>query len=573
MVSIEKAISEFFDELASVKDILHDSKNRILGTGPLTIMLRQRLAGLITASNKIASIQGVSVEQECELMEQALSVMNEAIIGAPPDIDDLLRMELQGHRNSYVVSLMEAWGQGGILRVTGTAVALANILLGIQLIDTEPLELDVEDPGGLRRFVLIFNYVNMTAGLFYVASSSVYTSSRELVGEWLNVAVNGNWQFLQFIENCYDLRKFYAVYLKRHRGVSSFYGIHLALLMIFTQMIRYILIAHARLGGIWPESLDSVPFLSTDSTKSVLSSLVSFVDRIRGYQREFASLAEDGTFDRNDDPLGRPEARLLTNWVDLTYIIMDGVNTLHDILIEGEDNASPQLADVVQRGIAYLDERSEMFNDPDFPSSSFGEYASQQLEYFIYFAGVLCISTDSMTPLASIRRSLGALISSEGRNRFSKLYALLLTAELTVATRLRDRTTMKNTAGELLKQIEPLLFQPRHGIACSLQGHLTLLALGEIDPDTFSEKVNETIRENREYLHVALATEIEDYLRSLESGIRNQEAQYATHRLSTVKIFDPYTVLVPEFDSFAREQGFGTVLYLPFNLATDYILE
>ena len=75
------------------------------------------------------------------------------------------------------------------------------------------------------------------------------------------------------------------------------------------------------------------------------------------------------------------------------------------------------------------------------------------------------------------------------------------------------------------------------------------------------------------YLGTSIAKEIENYIEAIETAINKKEPTYIMDRQQYSSAFDPYSVMIPNLETYATNRSFGIIIYLPFNLERDYLLQ
>jgi len=73
------------------------------------------------------------------------------------------------------------------------------------------------------------------------------------------------------------------------------------------------------------------------------------------------------------------------------------------------------------------------------------------------------------------------------------------------------------------------------------------------------------------YLGTSITKEIEDYIEGIKMAINKQEPTYIMYRQQYSSAFDPYSVMIPNLETYAKNRDFGLIIYLPFNLERDYL--
>ena len=95
--------------------------------------------------------------------------------------------------------------------------------------------------------------------------------------------------------------------------------------------------------------------------------------------------------------------------------------------------------------------------------------------------------------------------------------------------------------------------------------------MGYEQPLKFFQKMNKEIIPLTLYLGTSIAKEIEVYIEGIEMAINKKEPTYIMDRQQYSSAFDPYSVMIPNLETYSLNRDFGVIIYLPFNLERDYL--
>ncbi|MBD3190235.1 MAG: hypothetical protein GF308_06310 [Candidatus Heimdallarchaeota archaeon] len=542
--------------------------------------------------NKLLLNEEITVEQKIELVEQSLQIINNILVNKPEAIQNLFWYELETIRRGNISLLMGFWGEAGILRVTGTANALANILMGIEPIDINDIYVEYGHPEYLKRYSLTYNILNQSSTLYYNASTALYNISEEKFKEWTTLAIKSQAELLQFHRKTWIIPRLYEIAKERPpESISNGFAV---MIQSISQILNCLVTLHARCGGQWPEEIRTNPLLDSTNTKTVIDSLAKLSKEVEGYIQDLERHQKQGTFKHHKNILAYPVMEYTYSISEQHQYVIEGLKAIYELVIKGEKDTIGNLQKCNNSILAYLQKNKEKLNDKDFMVSTLGDESVNQFEFFLFFAAIESISTKNRRPLQEMKEALGIYLQEEGRKRFPQIYAIYLVGQLTFTSNEKDHEQMEKLAEELICLAPLLVFQPRDSFTFLLMGHLTKMVRGKETPEQFNLIMHNELEKRREFLYPEIIDDVENYLRTVRNAINGKKPNYAFERAEK-NPFDPYSILIPNYTKITKNQGFincikslvnkirnrvankesvpewENIRYIPFNLSTDFI--
>ncbi|MBD3190410.1 MAG: hypothetical protein GF308_07185 [Candidatus Heimdallarchaeota archaeon] len=560
-------VKDIFDDLQQIHTILNPNSTRKLSEIQCSIIIQKRIVSLKQYLNDL-NRSNIKIEDQAEIYQQTLDKIRQILTYKPREDPAFYWYELEMFRCSLAGSLMAAWGKGGFLRTVGSANALSEILLGIELVDFFPILVEDDHPEYIKRSNLAFNYTNMSAGLFYIASTSLYRLSKHYLEKWGTIAVQGNEHLLELLEKVTNV-KIYLEYDRKY-GTNRFFTLIIAIISVINQMIRYLLFLFARFGGNCPDSIKKVKFLDTKNFDTFLDSLVKLYQKIDTDLNVFSDLSSNYQFGSNEKLLDNPGVQLALERTELTELTLKGLRIINDFLKDAL-KIKEKWEKFNDEILSFLREKDSQLNNMNFLTTSLGELYAEYLEYFSLFIGLYTIEFGKLSYLEKYQETLGAFVNEKGKERFPKMYHVLLTAKISCAVKNKNKGKLLTFAKELIKLSDAFTFQPRDTFACLLLGNLIKLLLKKIKIKTFNEIISEQLHKIEEALCPTMIKEIKQYLENLNQAFEGKEANYDLGRLKQVNPLEMLILLNPDLNLLDFNSDFGNIKYLPFNLATDYV--
>jgi hypothetical protein len=190
--------------------------------------------------------------------------------------------------------------------------------------------------------------------------------------------------------------------------------------------------------------------------------------------------------------------------------------------------------------------------------------------HLLYFVTAYALETNNITVFKEFKDNLGVFMSAEGLERYPQLYSLFLVALLSYCTAKNSLEAGLKTANKLIDFSEKITYRPRDYFSFQLMGQLTLVALEEILPEEFIERIESLLSKIEDQVDSDWLKEAVDYSDELKQAIRGIDPEYPEARVSYQSPFDLYSFLTPLFSQWSNEKA-KKIKYLPFNLGKDYV--
>ena len=137
----------------------------------------------------------------------------------------------------------------------------------------------------------------------------------------------------------------------------------------------------------------------------------------------------------------------------------------------------------------------------------------------------------------------------------------------------KDYTSLENYAETMIEISNHTIYEPRNTFSYSLLGNLVLLLLNKKSKEEFVRIMKDKFENLLLYFSHSLISEIEIYLSDLSLALKGEPASFDMKRLLTPQYYDPYSIIVPEIGHLAEQNLIGKIVYLPFNLLNDYLVD
>ncbi|MCG3218277.1 MAG: hypothetical protein KAR35_04695 [Candidatus Heimdallarchaeota archaeon] len=566
---VEKS-DDLIQELEEISNLLSRKNRRDYSPTHLEILLNKKIKAVEHNHNKLLINDEITVERKTDQIEDALYKTNKIVYENKKKLSSQQLMEIKILRVALIVSLMRYWGDGGSLRLRGIANALANILSGLSTLELEDILVDEHDENYSKRVMLGFSHLNNMSMLFYLASTSIYNIQKNTLEEWVANVLTNQGKLLVLIREIWDIPKIYR-WGKKEVQKTNFQFIG-EIISSIPYIIRFLIISTARYGGTWPDKLSSFPFLEVTSQEIVFNSIQSLLEETERYIDDFKKVVYEGElFDPNDEPLEDPTIKTSLDLFEGAKLVTKGIRLSYEITLLDKKESIEKLRILAENILYYLDQKKEELNSVEFMKSNKGDEILNNLFYFLMSLGVLASAKKDLTILERLKEKVGVYLSEEGKERFPQFSCQYAATVLTVASELSKPGTMLNAAEDIIEGSKLIKMQPRDSFSLYLMGQLTKLALGHIQPVKFNELINKKYSEHAVFFDTQLAEEIKEYLHAINQAIKGETSIYHLGRQLKTTPFDQYSMLIPKLDKYARVRGYDFILYLPFNLANDYV--
>ncbi|MCK5304089.1 MAG: hypothetical protein KAJ72_02495, partial [Candidatus Heimdallarchaeota archaeon] len=163
--------------------------------------------------------------------------------------------------------------------------------------------------------------------------------------------------------------------------------------------------------------------------------------------------------------------------------------------------------------------------------------------------------------------------SEDGIKRYPILNGLYTTLKVTLDIADADYSKLEEYGYRLTKLSVLTLFEPRNSFAFALLGNMLLLLEGELSKEAFLNATKVKFEELLPSFSASIISEIEIYISNLELTLNGELPSYNMGRLQSPKHYDPYSIFVPEISKLAVKRNLGELVYIPFNLQSDYLTD
>ena len=567
---------KIFQEILELFDNIHTIVNNVnwkdYSETRVRILVSQRVDELKHILGEIPDDLLTDSEKASLFFESVLEKITLILTNLPQDKLPIQWYELELFRLRYASMYALQYGHAGELQVTGSAHALANMLIGITTLDVKNLYVDWDHHEFHRRRKLILNYLSSAYLFFFSLCDSLTQIYKHDLEHWMTEGLKASVQYIEYMKKFWDVRKNIELAKKipKERNYSMYYATFAAIDYIITFLMdlqRY----------LYNDTLNIVSkneVIDISNPENFLNSMENLLDLSDEFVADLKQHVDQGFFDLNDNPLTDDDVAETIYELEVTKAYIIGLRATYNIIIKDNILKINDIeADVMPKLYDYLGKYSHLMDNPDFINSQMADGIASMLEELIYFGGILAIKTQKYSHIDKVKREYKYFFSDEGMKRYPKLNGIMSTYEVTLATREENYEELENHAHKLIRLSEYSTYAPRDALSFALIGNLILTIRKEITVNDFSK----TMKEIHEKYFLAftqkLNSEIEIYLTNICLALKNEETSYDMSRLVTPQYFDPYSIFIPEFSKYARLNGMGNVEYIPFNLQSDYLAD
>ncbi|MCG3218958.1 MAG: hypothetical protein KAR35_08125 [Candidatus Heimdallarchaeota archaeon] len=560
--------NDLLHELEEIQEILDKSHKRALSPLQISIIISSRLDAIKQHYNVLVAHETLPVEEITRVLNESLAAITFILNSQTDQAKEVIWYELDMMRITFASSLTTFLGEGGALRIRGTAQTLVNILMGIDAVDVNPILVDHTHPDYITRLSLAFNILSSTGMVFLSALSSLHLIYYEHLDEWSKRSMISYIHIVSLIRKTWDVKILYDDY-KRRRSPNAFNFFAVSCYEI-TNFIAFISTIHGMYANDWPEIFSNMDIIDTTDDETILSSIEKLFQEVRGMMKDLEDHEKKGTFERNDTLQGNEQIQFLYFFMDIVQLEIELGRAVFNYINNKETDE--ELDNVMTKIIAHLEGEQEDLTDPDFLLKSTGDNSTSEFTEFLFFTYIHAIRKDDLSVIYKIKELMGQFFSEKGEERFPQLTTVYYAVLLSAASRIKDRDVIKKAATRLLELSPKLLYETRDSFNYFIMGHLALVSIGEEDKESFLKAVRDDLSSRIEYgLTPSLIVEAEEYFSALEEALEGHEPEYSLKRVSNPVYYDIASIMIPDFEGFARKQGYGQILFLPFNLSTDTV--
>ena len=536
------------------------------------ILVSQRVDELKHILGEIPDDILMNSDEASLFFEQILEKITLILTNLPQDKLPIQWYELELFRLRYASMYALQYGHAGELQIAGSAHALANMLIGITTLDVKNLVVDWDHHEFHRRRKLVLNYLSSAYLFFFSLCDSLTQIYKHDLEHWMTEGLKASTQYIHYMDVFWNVRKNIELAKKipKERNYSMYYATFAAIDYIITFLLelqRYLFNKDIKIET-------NKEILDFSDPEKLLDSLENLLNKSDMYIADLEAHIEKGFFNINENPLTDNDVSETIYELEVTKVFIKGLRSAYNIIVK-ENTAEIQkiVKDVIPELWKYLDKYKHLMEDEDFIKSQMADGIAGMLEEIIYFGGLVAVYTDDFSNIDRMEREYTYFFSKEGMKRYPKLNGLYVTFMTTLASRKGEFSKLEEYAYKLLSLSKGSLYEPRNSFAFSLAGNLILAIRKEITNEEFTRRMKELHESYYLSLTPKLNSEIEIYLTNIYLALNNEEASYDMIRLLSPEYFDPYSIFIPEFGKFAEMNSVGDIIYIPFNLQSDYVAD
>ncbi len=258
----------------------------------------------------------------------------------------------------------------------------------------------------------------------------------------------------------------------------------------------------------------------------------------------------------------------------MTKVWIKGLITLYRAIIKDIPTELHILENtVIPELFQYIDKYKELFTKPDFIESQIADGINSTILEILLFAGAATVKSKKRNHIEKIDKDYHMFFSEDGIKRYPILNGLYTTLKVTLDIADEDYSKLEEYGYRLNKVSDLTLYEPRNSFAFALLGNMLLLLEGEISKEVFLQLTKAKFEELLPSFSACIISEIEIYISNLELTLNGELASFNMGRLQSPKHYDPYSIFVPEISKLALERNLGELVYIPFNLQSDYLTD
>lgn len=564
-----KEVLELMDDIGSIVNNVNWST---YSETRLKILVSQRVDELKHILGEIPDDILMNSDEASLFFEQILEKITLILTNLPQDKLPIQWYELELFRLRYASMYALQYGHAGELQIAGSAHALANMLIGITTLDVKNLVVDWDHHEFHRRRKLVLNYLSSAYLFFFSLCDSLTQIYKHDLEHWMTEGLKASTQYIHYMDVFWNVRKNIELARKipKERNYSMYYATFAAIDYIITFLLelqRYLFNKDIKIET-------NKEILDFSDPEKLLDSLENLLNKSDMYIADLEAHIEKGFFNINENPLTDNDVSETIYELEVTKVFIKGLRSAYNIIVK-ENTAEIQkiVKDVIPELWKYLDKYKHLMEDEDFIKSQMADGIAGMLEEIIYFGGLVAVYTDDFSNIDRMEREYTYFFSKEGMKRYPKLNGLYVTFMTTLASRKGEFSKLEEYAYKLLSLSKGSLYEPRNSFAFSLAGNLILAIRKEITNEEFTKRMKELHESYYLSLTPKLNSEIEIYLTNIYLALNNEEASYDMSRLLSPEYFDPYSIFIPEFGKLAEVNSVGDIIYLPFNLQSDYVAD
>jgi hypothetical protein len=574
-MSTREILQQVLDIMDEIHNVVDNINWRDYSEVRTKILITRKTDDLKHILGEIPDDDLLSSEEASNFFEKILDKITRILGSLPQDKMPMQWYELELWRLRYASMYALQWGHAGELQVAGTAHALANVLMGIQTMDVQNLIVDWEHPEFEKRRKLILNYLSSAFLFFFSLCTSLNLIFKHDLEHWLSEGIKASEQYLKYMDIFWDVPKNIKLQKKKFRNVrdpnyspyyATFAGIDY-ILSFLLDLQRYFFKENVNIDL-------RKEFIDISDPEKYFDSLHKLLEKAEYYVSDFKKHVQEGFFDINEDPLNDSDVKETIYELEVTRIWVKGLHALYQSVMKDEQTELPILEqEVIPELFKYIDKESHLFEKDDFVNSQMADAINSVLPEVILFAGVDALRAKKAENILKIDRDYSFFFEADGMKRYPTLNGLYTTFKITLDLENGIFDNLENYAEKLVILSDYTPFEPRNSFSYYLLGNMILLILGKLSKDAFLEKIKNKFEDLLPSFSHSLISEIEIYLFNLKLAFNGEFTSFNMKRLLTPQYFDPYSIFIPEIGKLAEAKNFGKIIYLPFNLQSDYLAD
>ena len=314
--------------------------------------------------------------------------------------------------------------------------------------------------------------------------------------------------------------------------------------------------------------------VDVSNQEKFLDSLMKILEKGEYYIEDFKKHVKEGYFDLNEDPLNDNDIRETIYELEVTRKWIQGLYSLHRLIIKDVDSEIEVIKkEIIPTVFGYIDKYNHLFDEPDFVESQMADAINANLTEAIMFSGVFALKTQNLEFIEKIKRDYPFFFTIDGIKRYPTLNGLFTTLLITLDLKNEEYVDLEKHAETMIEISNHTIYEPRNTFSYFLLGKLILLLLNKTTKEDFLNSIKDKFELLLPYFSQSLISEIEIYLSDLSSALKGEPASFDMKRLLTSHYYDPYSLIVPEIGQLAEMNQIGEIVYLPFNLQNDFLVD
>ena len=574
-MSTRKILNEVLDLMDDIYRIAYNINWRDYSEIRVKILVSGKMDELRHILGELPDSDVFNSEEASTFFEKILDKITRILGSLRQDKMPLQFYELEIWRLRYASMYALQYGQGGALQVAGAAHALANVIIGIETMDVQELIVDWDHPEFDKRRKLILNYLSSAYLFFFSLCTSLNTIFKHDLEHWVSEGFKASAQYIHYMDVFWDVPKNIAHYKKTHRNVADpNYSPYYATFASIDYIITFL--------------LDLQKFFFTEDVKIdyfkelvnitepevFFESIEDLLTKAENYVADFKKHVKEGYFDLNEDPLNDDDIKETIYELQVTKVWIKGLITLYRAVIKDTTTELHVLENtVIPELFQYVDKYKELFTEPDFINSQIADGINSTIIEILLFAGAATVKSKKRNHIEKIDKDYQMFFSEDGIKRYPILNGLYTTLKVTLDIADADYSKLEEYGYRLTKLSVLTLFEPRNSFAFALLGNMLLLLEGELSKEAFLNATKVKFEELLPSFSASIISEIEIYISNLELTLNGELPSYNMGRLQSPKHYDPYSIFVPEISKLALERNLGELVYIPFNLQSDYLTD